>query len=236
MFGDPWPNVVYSNHDYALPGFVDGGPYPGVSRGVYVDRDALEQTFLERSRYMLENEVPVWVGEFGPVYPAGADHEVRYQILRDQLEIYDRHEVNWSIWLYKDIGLQGVTYADPDSPWMRRIRSLLEKKAQLGVDAWGGTDKEIRDIMEPLERKISEEFPNFDPFPFGTQWWIDRLVRNILLAEPLVSEFGELFRGMDEDDIEEMMKSFRFENCGQRTELADILSEHAPQQVAREAG
>ncbi len=33
MFGEPWPGVVYTNHDYAAPGFVDGGPYPGISRG-----------------------------------------------------------------------------------------------------------------------------------------------------------------------------------------------------------
>jgi endoglucanase len=53
-------------------------------------------------------------------------------------------------------------------------------------------------------------------------------VRNILLAEPMLLEYGELFRGMGEEDIEEMMQSFRFENCVQRTELAGILAEHAP--------
>src|SRR5918911_1749220 len=36
MFGEPWAGVVYTNHDYALPGFIDGGAYPGVSRGQYV--------------------------------------------------------------------------------------------------------------------------------------------------------------------------------------------------------
>src|SRR3712207_8114730 len=45
------------------------GPYPGVSRGEYVDKEVLEKTFLKRSEYMLEHDVPIWVGEFGPVYP-----------------------------------------------------------------------------------------------------------------------------------------------------------------------
>jgi endoglucanase len=44
----------------------------------------------------------------------------------------------------------------------------------------------------------------------------------------MLLEYGELFRGMGEEDIEEMMQSFRFENCVQRTELAGILAEHAP--------
>jgi hypothetical protein len=60
MFGEPWPNVVSTNHDYALPGFIDGGPpYPGVSREQHVDRDTVEQTFLARSKYMLEHNEPI---------------------------------------------------------------------------------------------------------------------------------------------------------------------------------
>jgi endoglucanase len=230
MFGEPWENVVYTNHDYALPGFVDGGPYPGVSRGEYVDKDVLEKTFLKRSSYMLEHDVPIWVGEFGPVYPPDHpdSHAMRYEILRDQLEIYARHGVNWAIWTYKDIGLQGVVYTAPDSPWVERIRPIIEKKARLGVDAWGGTDAEIRDVMEPLERLLEREYPGYDPFPFGTQREIELLVRNILLAEPMLHEYGELFREMDETEIDAMMRSFRFENCVQRTELARILSEYAP--------
>lgn len=229
MFGEPWDNVVYANHDYALPGFVDGGPYPGVSRGVHVDREVLENTFLKRSEYMMRHEVPVWVGEFGPVYPVGdpESHSARYQVLRDQLDIYDRHEVSWSIWLYKDIGLQGVVYTDADSEWIQRIKPILEKKARLGVDSWGGLETEIRHIMEPLEQIFAKEFPDYEPFPFGVERDIQQLVRHILLAEPLLPEFGERFKDMSETEIDLMMQSFKFENCVQREELAGILADHA---------
>ncbi len=234
MFGEPWDNVVYTNHDYALPGFIDGGPYPGVSRGEYVDKDVLEKTFLERSEYMLEHDVPIWVGEFGPVYLGDEEADrMRYQLLRDQLEIYDRHNVNWAIWTYKDIGLQGVQYAAPDSPWVRRIRPILEKKARLGVDAWGGTDAKIRHVMGPLEELFAQEYPDYKPFPFGSEREVELLVRNILLAEPMLSEYAGLFRGMEEEEIDAMMRSFSFENCVRRDELASILSEHAAQSGAR---
>jgi endoglucanase len=228
MFGEPWPNVVYTNHDYALPGFVDGGPYPGVSRGKYVDRDVLEETFLQRSSYMLEHGVPIWVGEFGPVYTGDPEADAtRYQVLRDQLEVYDRHEVSWAIWTYKDIGLQGVVYAAPDSPWVERLKPILEKKARLGVDHWGGLDTQVRHVMDPLERLFAEEYPDYDPFPFGATREIELLVRNILLAEPMLGEYAELFRGMDEVEIDNLMRSFRFENCVKRQTLAAILSEFA---------
>ena len=49
MFGEPWPNAVYTVHDYALPGHRRRRDYPGVSRGRYVDSDVLEETFLTRT-------------------------------------------------------------------------------------------------------------------------------------------------------------------------------------------
>src|SRR5919202_3408578 len=152
---------------------------------------------------------------------------MRYRLLRDQLEIYTRYEVNWSIWTYKDIGLQGVVYASPSSAWIEHIRPILEKKARLGVDHWGGRDTEIRHVMEPLERLFAEEYPEYDPFPFGAKRHIELLVRNILLAEPMLKEYGGHFREVSETEIEGMMRSFRFENCVQREELAGILAEYS---------
>jgi endoglucanase len=81
--------------------------------------------------------------------------------------------------------------------------------------------------MEPLERLFEEEFPDYHPFPFGTQREIELLVRTILLAEPMLPEYAEHFRGMDEAQIDELMRSFRFENCVKRGELVDILSDYS---------
>lgn len=228
MFGEPLPNVVYTNHDYALPGFIDGGSYPGYSRGIYVDRDVLEATFLKRSQYMLDHNVPIWVGEFGPVYTGEPDADaMRYQVLQDQLEIYAKYEVNWALWTYKDIGLQGIAHTKPESVWIQRIEPLLKKKARLGVDAWGGLDKDIRHIMEPLEQVFAKEFPDYNPFPFGVQRQINRLVRHLLLSEPLLQEFGECFRGISEADIHELMASFLFDQCTIRQPLAEMLRNFA---------
>jgi len=230
MFGEPWANVVYTTHDYALPGFVDGGPYPGVTRGEYVDRDVLERTFLDRTRYMRETGTPIWVGEVGPVYTGDPSVDGdRYQVLRDQLEIYERHGASWSIWTYKDIGLQGLVYADPDSPWMRRIRPVLEKKARLGVDHWGSLDTKIRHVLQPLEELLAMEFPTYQPFPYmepsplGQRWIIHRLVRHILLAEAMVGDFGRQFRGVTEQEALELAESFLFERCIRRTSLEEVL-------------
>jgi endoglucanase len=212
VFGEPWPNTVYTVHDYALPGLYDGGDYPGLSRGTYVDRDVIERTFLARTEYMRRTGTPMWVGEFGPVYPGDARRDaMRRQALTDQLEIYRRHDAGWALWTYKDIGLQGLVCAS------------LERKARLGVDAWGSSDAGVRDILGPIEETFRREFPGFDPFPFGQRSWIHGLVRHILLAEPLVEDFGRCFEGMDAEEAEALADSFRFARCVKREPLLDLV-------------
>ena len=147
---------MYAAHDYALPGFIDGGPYPGVSRGVYVDRAEVEKAFLHRTEFMRDTGTPIWIGEFGPLYTGDpAQDSGRYQLLADQLAIYAEYGASWSIWAYKDIGGQGLVYAAPDSPWRQRIAGVVAKKARLGVDSWGGRDTGVRHIMTPIEETLS---------------------------------------------------------------------------------
>lgn len=223
-FTEPLPNTVYSTHDYALPGIASGTGYPGVTRGEYVDRDVLEQTFLRRTEYMRRTGTPVWIGEFGPVYPR--DELWRFTLLADQLEIYRDHGAGWSLWTYKDIGLQGLVYARPDSPYLARIAAVLAAKRRLGTDSWGGSDEGVRSVLDPVDAVFDREFPDFAPYPWGRRQYIAGLVRHILFAEPLVERFAASFDGVDADEAAELAASFRFENCVERTELSELLRAH----------
>ncbi|MGZ4385682.1 MAG: glycoside hydrolase family 5 protein [Gaiellaceae bacterium] len=227
IFDEVWPNTVYTVHDYALPGFVYGDGYPGVTRGKYVDRSVLEETFLARSEFMRQTETPIYVGEFGPVYLGDeAADEMRYQLLADQLELYRRYDAGWAIWTYKDIGLQGLVYADAESPYMQRVRDVVAKKARLGADQWGSRDDGVRKVMEPIEQLFEREFPDYEPFPFGAEQWAQRIVRFIMLAEPLVQEFGRCFEGVrGTEAIHALADSFKLENCLMRSRLLDILKD-----------
>jgi len=224
VFGPPLPNVVYTLHNYAVPGFIDGGPYPGVSRGEYYDKTVLYDEVIKTCQYMLENHTPIWVGEFGPVYTGIPENDaMRYKILKDQLSFYKDLGASWCLWTYKDLGLQGVVNLCPGSKWMQKIQPVLNKKAALGVDSWGGLDTNIRHIMEPIEQTFTEHFPNYKPFPFDAQWQINRMVRHILLAEPLIEDFYPLLHDLDFEEINELMASFLFENCSPRHTLTQII-------------
>jgi len=224
LLGDLLPNAVYTAHDYALAGFPDSGAYPGTSRGQHVDRGFVERTFLSRTEYMRRTGTPIWIGEFGPVYTGDEARDAqRLNLLRDQLDLYAEHDASWALWTYKDIGLQGLVYAAADSPYRERIRPVVEKKARLGVDAWGSVDTGVREVMEPIERLFAQEFPDFEPYPWGKQRWIQLLVRNILLAEAMVDDFGRCFEGVDPQEAELLADSFALDKCERRHPLMDLL-------------
>ncbi|SEG74423.1 Aryl-phospho-beta-D-glucosidase BglC, GH1 family [Thermomonospora echinospora] len=227
MFGDPWENTVYTCHDYALAGFVYGGDYPGYTEGEWVDRDQLAAKFLERSEYQRRTGTPIWVGEFGPVYTGDPARDAqRYQILRDQLDLYDAHGAGWSLWTYKDVGLQGLVHLDPQSPYARRFGDFQAKKARLGADHWGSTDEGIRQLTEPIHAFMDEEFPGFDPYPFGRRKYTEDLVRHILFAQPLTVEYADLFRGLDDTELDALADSFALPACIRRDQLTAILTDH----------
>lgn len=224
-FTEVWDNVVYTNHDYAIPGFIDGGDYPGYSRNRYFDKDTLEKEFLKQSEFMFTHKVPVWVGEFGPVYTGDPQKdEMRYQVLKDQLAYYDKYKVSWCIWLYKDMGLQAVMYQKENTPYMQLVSKFLSRKDSLGADAWGATDKNIRNVMEPLEELFKKEFPTYDPYPRGQKREMGLLIRHILISEALLPEYCNLFKGLSDEQLVALAQSFRFENYVRRNRLEDILT------------
>jgi endoglucanase len=224
-FDPTWKNVVYTDHDYAAPGSISGGPYPGQTGGRHYDRQTVEADFLKKSRFMLDNKLPIWVGEFGPVYTGDAQKdEMRYQLLKDQLAIYDKHGVSWCIWLYRDLGLQALVYQPESTAWMRLIQPMLEKKQRLGADAWGSLETGIRDVMDPIDRMLDREFPTYDPYPNGAKREARRLVRHILISEALLAEYGKAFEGLSDDQVVRLGESFNLDKAKRRTRLEAILS------------
>jgi endoglucanase len=224
-FKEVWNNVVYTNHDYATPGFISGGDYPGITNGKYYDKDTLEKDFLQKSEFMFTRHVPIWVGEFGPVYTGNPQKdEMRYQALKDQLAYYNKYKVSWCIWLYKDMGLQAIMHQKENTPYMKLVSKFLSRKDSLGADAWGSTDKNIRGVLAPLEDLLKKEFPTYDPYPRGLQREMGLLVRHILIAEALLPEYCNLFKGLNEQQLIALAQSFRFENYVKRTRLEDIMT------------
>jgi endoglucanase len=125
-------------------GFPGGPIYNGTSE----DRAKLRKGYERKAKYSKITDTPVWNGEFGIVYATpdsdGADWErvndERYACLRDQLRLYADDRISWTIWLYKDIGVQGMVHTPEDSLWNRTFADSLAKKRKHALDFWG-TDR-----------------------------------------------------------------------------------------------
>jgi hypothetical protein len=188
---------------------------------------------------MRERGLPVRNGEFGPAYaeealdgpeaaPANAE---RCVLLAEQLRVYDRHAIHWSIWLYKDIGYQGMVYADAASKYMRTVAPMLARKRALQVDAWGRRPApEVDALVAPLVAWIDAQAPaskDMYPTPWATERQVTRLVLQLWVAGCLQDEFAGLFKDMSMEELEECAKSFAFGQCVQREGLNKTLEEHA---------
>jgi len=227
-FGEPFGNAVYAVHHYPAPGAAEGGPYPGVTGGRRYDRGVVAAEFSSMTGYMREHGLPVWVGEFGPVYGAGAARDqARRHLLADQIQVYESAGAGWSVWTYKDIGVQGLVTVDPSSAWMRRTQEVRAKKAALAADHWGMTTDGMNDVLDPLMARLAREFPRFDPYPFGPRRYAEQLVLSTLFAEPLADEFAACFADASDAELTELGECFAFRNCAADQDLCQTVSRPA---------
>jgi hypothetical protein len=119
-----------------------------------------------------------------------------------------------------------------ETPYMKRFKKFLLKKHTLAVDAWGADITGVKDTQLMMEKFIKDSVPDEShrqlyPAPVWTfSDRIGRIYRNIMLAEFLVAEWAEHFRGLNEEELDELAGSFRFENCSKREGLNEVLREH----------
>ena len=243
QFGDAhkrWgPNSAYGIHDYSGYGFP-------AAEELYSSTDEqrrrLRRSYEKKKEWMAARGLCVWNGEWGPVY-ARTEYEgdatdtinkSRYLVLKDQLSVYNADKLSWSIWLYKDIGFQGMVYVSRETKYMQLLKDFLAKKHRLAADAWGADESYVAPTYTPLidlikkEVAPTEEQQHLYPWPvWKLENRIGRLARNILVSEFLVKEWAEHFKGKSKEELDEIAQSFKFENCLTRDGLNEVLKENA---------
>jgi aryl-phospho-beta-D-glucosidase BglC (GH1 family) len=222
-------NTVYSSHNYSLASFR-ARRYPGPVGGVHYDRARHEADLLRQNRWLLEREVPAWVGEFGPIFdgpvdaPTAAD-EARLRVLADQLDVFNQHGHHWCYWTYKDMGAMGLAVPAPDAEYVRRVRPFQEKKEALGLDAWisrrsGPLDTGMRALVDRVVATFGDYSLDLDA--------LKRRLTNTgvygILAGAVLPFYAQCFARMSAEELERMQReSFTFERCRQRAGLVDVL-------------
>src|SRR3712207_1255047 len=105
-------------------------------------------------------------GESGRSDPADEARDARLRaILADQLALYQRHGASWGLWMYKDIGRQGLVSVRPDTPYRRRFDAFVATKNRLGVDQWGSAGVGGAPGTQAVQGQVAIIAPRFAPAP-----------------------------------------------------------------------
>ena len=127
-----------------------------------------------------------------------------------------------------------MVYVSRDTPYMTLLKDFLAKKYRLAVDAWGADDVHVRQVYDPLVDLIAkdvapkEEDQHLYPWPvWKMSSRVTRLSRSILVAEYLVKQWAEHFKGKTEEELDVIAQSFKFERCVHRDGLNKVLTENA---------
>ncbi|KAF4464983.1 murein transglycosylase [Fusarium albosuccineum] len=236
-FTDVFPNSVYTIHDYCGFGFPNCiGRYQGLKE----QDDYIRKMYDRKSAFMKEHNVPVWNGEFGPIYEReehNPDYKVqndeRFDMLDRQMAIYTADSIAWSIWSYKDINVMGLAYVSPDSPWLKLLGPIIRKKRDLAVDPWAYDDAHLLEgLFAPLHKWFEDNVPAQYNKKYPWQWrmhmHVFRGIRGITMAEYMIPEWADYFKDKSFEELDELAASWKIENCLQRERLNELLSLYAP--------
>ncbi len=224
IFDEVFENTVYAAHDYAAPGLGGGGDYPGFTGDKYFDKNTIREQYLKRTEYCRKTNTPRWVGEFGPIYSGNEQKDVMLrQLLEDQMDIFREDGAGWTIWMYKDIGRQGVVSVKKDTPYRKKFDAFVAKKFRLGADHWGSDGYGIKEVTEPFYKMMENEFPAYTPYPWGQFDWIRTLILNLTVGQPMAFEYAEMLVGLTNEELVDLANSFKFENCEIRTSLVEQM-------------
>jgi len=211
-----FPNSVYSCRDYGVYGLPQSERYIGTPE----QKKLLRDTYEHRVSFMKRNQLCIWNAEFGPVYANEEDdgpdwltiNVSRMDMLEYQLKLYDAEKISWSIWLWKDIGYQGMVYTPKDSPWITLLHGWLQKKQKLDLDCCGNRPQpDVVKLFKPIEEWIDRESPAAKytyPLTWGLKRHVMRDVTEILLGDSLQGDFCGYFDGKTDTELEELLSSF----------------------------
>lgn len=161
--------------------------------------------------------MPLWVGETGGHFASDQLLE-GLNLVKDCLDLFEKHDISWTIWSYKDAGAMGLVYPKDDTQWMSMANDF---RRQWQVK--GRSNPTIaKEIFETLEDKFSfiideklKERLKFRIFALLNELHIYQFVKPKL-------------QSVSWEEMKEYPKSFLLENCEGSEEFAELIKSYLP--------
>ncbi|MCX7820968.1 MAG: glycoside hydrolase family 5 protein [Brevinematales bacterium] len=204
--------IAYSIHFYPFF-YVEKnlGRYKKMTKNERIDflKTSLKNTSLDDIRNRLNR--PVWCGETG--VPYRTNYIKLLEILLDEtLEVFERENISWSIWTYKDANSMGIAFPQSDSLWTKLTQKLTRKWNFLKefADSENKAKKYIRKICKEIHPDI--ELIRKVKFKLLS-------IKDLILIEKLKYELNQI----SPFEIVKYADSFKIENCNIWHNLLKII-------------
>ncbi len=127
----------------------------------------------------------------------------------------------------------GMTYVPEDSAWFKLLGPIIKKKRDLAVDSWAYDDAHLQEgLFGPLHEWFEDSVPAAYSKKYPWQWrmhmHVFRGIRGITMAEYMIPEWADYFRGKTFEELDELAASWKYENCRGRERLNELLKLYAP--------
>ena len=221
-------NLVYNMHSYNPAGFGPG-QYPGYIKGRLWNKETQRDFILNTQGYQFSQkyDVPLIVSEFGSVYN-GPKNETTHRLaaFEDYVDIFDELGLHWTAWTYKDVGVMGLATLNPDSSYMQAVRRAMQLKEELTTDFW------LTQIEHGQARRLIDKLAAVIEDAVADPETVDAESNHIFLAQTVLSGyvahliqpvFCKAFKGLSEQQIDEILRSFKLANCVINEGLAAIM-------------
>ena len=190
-----------------LPGRASGARRRTTSRPTRPSRSSWSARRTPR-----ETGTPICVGEFAPdLHRRRRDRrDARADPRRPARASTAATTRASSIWMYKDLGRQGLTCREPDSPYRRVRRRLRGQEDPARRGPVGQRRARVPEVTQPIQDLVAREFARLRPVPVGPLR-LGAHARAQHHARPAAgTEYAELFRGLGDDELAALADSFAF--------------------------
>lgn len=177
-------------------------------------RDKRREVFEERFKTLLSGmtkfDRPLLCGEAG--YGIEGDTlEHVLEMVEDTLDLFNKYDVSWTLWCYKDAKFMGVVYPDENSLWLQFVDEIHKEWTHYGeMDMGKGV---ISDISKMFPGEASDELKY--QMQFRERAIFFKFQKEQIL-KPLLQEWGW-------EKIKNIPKSFLFKNCKFYDDYQEVL-------------
>lgn len=154
---------------------------------------------------------PVLCGEAGYDIDKNNVH-ASMELLEDTLSLFNRADISWTVWCYKDAQFMGLVYPRSDSGWMQLVEKIHQKWTHY---------KEMAQADHLMD--VIREFPEFRTASRELTYFMQFRQRGILyrfqqecILEPLLKQYST-------EEFLALPEAFLFENCNYYEEYASLL-------------